>query len=114
MTSKSKTKLANQHKQQIKEEYELNMADLMELIPTVSVFKQVEKLEYNGELLSTSTKWFVGDYVIYSDMREVRSIEANDEEVHKFFMKAKDYKNFVRACNQRRNELFKQHGIKKK
>ena len=114
MTSKSKTKLVNQHKQQIKEEYELNVANLMELIPTASVWKQVDELEYEGKIISRSIKWIIGYYAIYSDLREVRSIEADDEEVHKFFMKAKDYKKFVQACNQRRQELLKQHGIKKK
>ncbi len=114
MPGKSKTKLINQHKQNMKEEYELNVQELMELIPTVSVWKQVDELKYEGKVLSRSIKWIVGDYAIYSDMREVRSIEADDEESHKFFMKNKDYKEFVKACDQRRNELLKQYGIKKK
>lgn len=89
-----------------KEDYSLNVQTLMEAIPEVTVLKHVDPFEYEGKILYTSTKWTVGNYVVYSDMREVRTIEANDEEAFWFHMKVKDYKNFVKACNQRRKELF--------
>ncbi len=91
------------------EKYKLQVQDLMDLIPESHVLKQVDELKEEGVVLSRSVKWTVGDRVVYSGFYDVRSIEANDEELHMFYLKAKDYKKFARACEQRRAELLKAH-----
>ena len=91
-----------------KEKYELNLKDLMDLIPVSTIAKQVDnfKDEDDGKVLDHQIKWVVGDHVVYSGIRDVYLIYPNDSEVFKFILKRADYKNFVVACEARRKELF--------
>lgn len=98
-----------------KETYAIKVQDLMDSIPVSTVAKQVDKFidEDDGKVLSRQIRWVVGDYVVYSGIRDVYSIGASDSEFFKFILKSKDYKNFVLACEARRKELFgKQQKIK--
>ena len=92
-----------------KEAYELQVQDLMDLIPASMVAKQVDVLyddDEDGKILRRDIRWVVGDHVVYSGMRHVYSITPSDSEVFQFILKRPDYKLFVEACNARRKELF--------
>ena len=85
--------------------YKLNVQNLMNLIPNATVAKQVDPEEFQ-----TSTKhpikWSIDNsYAVYSS-RFVYTIANDGTENFQFFMKPKDYKEFVVACEQRRAELF--------
>lgn len=87
------------------ETYKLNFQNLMNLIPNATVAKQVDPEEFQ-----TSTKrpikWSIDNsYAVYSS-RFVYTIANDGTEDFHFFMKPKDYKEFVVACEQRRAELF--------
>ena len=87
------------------EKYALNFQNLMNLIPNATVAKQVDPEEFQ-----TSTKrpikWSIDNsYAVYSS-RFVYTIANDGAENFHFFMKPKDYKEFVAACEQRRTELF--------
>lgn len=91
----SKIKKDNQEK------YALNFQNLMNLIPNETVAKQIDE-----EYTSRTIKWCIGNsYAVYSS-RFVYSIANDGAEDFQFFMKPKDYKEFVTACEQRRAELF--------
>ena len=90
------------------QEYKLKVKNLMNLIPVSSVAKQIDNFEDEGEVLDASIRWVVGDYAIYSDMRDVYTIGPRLEEYFEFFLTKKDYKAFVLACNKRRAEMKKQ------
>ena len=93
-----------------KEEYELNVQMLMEIIPTAKVAKQRDILkdeEADGEIIDTLIRWVVDEkYAIYSGIHDVYSIGQNFEEHFEFILKSRDYKKFVTACKARRKELF--------
>ena len=91
-----------------KEKYEINLQDLMELIPVSPVAKQVDVLkdEDDGKVLDRATRWVVGDWVVYSGIRDVYTIGTADTEIFKFILKRADYKKFVLACEARRKELY--------
>ena len=87
------------------EKYALNIQNLMNLIPNATVAKQVDLEEFQ-----TSTKhpikWSIDNsYAVYSS-RFVYTIANDGTENFHFFMKPKDYKEFVAACEARRQELF--------
>ncbi len=82
------------------EKYALNIQSLMNLIPNATVSKQV------GRYIHRTTKWGIDNtYVVYSS-RFVYKITNDGTEDFQFFMKPKDYTEFVAACEQRRAELF--------
>lgn len=90
----------------IKAKYELKVQDLMDLIPEASVFEKDTSIREFGVFLKSST-WYVGEYLIDSDMHMVWSLDANDKPVPEFYLKPTDYKKFVQACKARREELLK-------
>lgn len=99
-----------------KEEYESNVQNLMELIPTATVAKQrdILKDETDGEIIDTFIRWVVDEkYAIYSGIHDVYSIGQNFEEAFEFILKSRDYKKFVTACEARRKELFGKSAHKK-
>lgn len=82
------------------EKYALNIQNLMNLIPNATVSKQV------GRYIHRATKWSIDNtYVVYSSLF-VYTITNDGTEDFQFFMKPKDYPEFVAACEQRRAELF--------
>ena len=91
-----------------KERYQLNVQDLMDSIPESTVAKQLEILtdENDDKIISRDIRWVVNDYVVYSGLRDVYSIEPDCSETFKFILKYADYKKFVSACQARRQELF--------
>ena len=91
-----------------KEKYELNVQDLMDAVPESTVAKQLDVLidEDDDKVLSRNIRWVLNDYVVYSGLRDVYSIEADDSEIFKFILKRADYKKFVSACQARRKELY--------
>lgn len=90
------------------QEYKLKFENLMNLIPVSSVAKQIDNFEDEGKVLDSSIRWVVGDYAIYSDVRDVYTIGPRLEEYFEFILTRKDYKAFVAACNKRREEMKKQ------
>lgn len=85
--------------------YKLNVQNLMNLIPNATVAKQVDE-EKSGRYTNRTIKWSIDtSYVVYSS-RFVYNITNDGTEEFQFFMKPKDYKEFVAACEQRRAELF--------
>ena len=92
-----------------KEDYDADVQELLDLIEESTVLKQTEPFEYEGKVLYKTVKYTIGgSRVIYSDLREVRSIEADDEEVTQLHLKVKDYKKVARACDARRKFLLAQ------
>jgi chaperone required for assembly of F1-ATPase len=91
-----------------KEQYELNLQDLMGSVPTSAVAKQLDVIidEDNDKIIDRQIRWVTSDHVVYSGLRTVYSIEAEDLEVFKFILKSADYKKFVSACKARRKELY--------
>ncbi len=87
------------------ETYKLNVQNLMNLIPNATVAKQIDE-EKSGRYTNRTIKWYIGNsYAVYSS-KFVYSIANDGTEDFHFFMKQKDYKEFVAACEQRRAELF--------
>ena len=87
------------------EKYALNIQNLMNLIPNATVAKQIDE-EKSGRYTSRTIKWYIDNsYAVYSS-RFVYSIANDGTEDFQFFMKPKDYTEFVAACEQRRAELF--------
>ena len=104
MTRKSPKEIAL--KAQYKEDYDAAVQELLDLIEESTVLKQTEPFEYEGKVLYKTVKYTIGgNRVIYSDLREVRSIEANDEELTQLHLKVKDYKKVAKACDARRKFL---------
>ncbi len=91
-----------------KEIYNLKLQNLMALVPVSTVSKQVNDFidEDDGKILERKIRWVVGDYVVYSSLRDVYSVKNNDTEIFNFILKRADYKNFASACEARRKELF--------
>jgi hypothetical protein len=91
-----------------KERYQLNVQDLMDSIPESTVAKQLEVLtdENDDKVLSRDIRWVVNDYVVYSGLRNVYSVEPDGSETFKFSLKYQDYKKFVAECEARRKELY--------
>ena len=91
-----------------KEIYKLNVQDLMDSVPESDVAKQLDVLidEDDDKVLSRNIRWVLNDYVVYSGLRDVYSIEADNSEIFKFILKRADYKKFVSACKARRKELY--------
>lgn len=109
MNKKSINDLNKLIEKQEREEYLSNLDDLMKAVSESSVFKIESKDEFVPFI-----EWTVGiKYTVRSDLREVRSIEANDEEVFQFRLTKTDYKKFATACNKRRAELLKQRQASK-
>ena len=96
----------------IKEEYSLKVQDLMDLIPQSNVFKRVNTFAESGVVFYT-TIWTVGEYTVDSDFHLVCSIEADDKQQPQFRLKAKDYRNFVKACEQRKADILNQRKAQK-
>ena len=88
--------------------YSLQVQDLMDLIPVSEVAKQVDAVrdEDTGKVIGRTTRWVVGDHVVYSGIRDVYSVTPSDSEMLKFILKRPDYEKFVEACEARRKELF--------
>ncbi len=95
-------------KKSYKEKYELNLQDLMELVPVSEIAKQVDVLkdEDENKVIGHNTRWVVGDYVVYSGIRDVYSIGPSDTEIFKFILTPVDYRKFIVACEARRKELY--------
>ncbi len=89
--------------------YSLQFQDLMDVIPTSMVAKHVDLINKKR-----SIEWVVDGYVVRSSMLDVYSVGYNDTEKFEFFLKLKDYKKFVEACEKRRAEIFEQIKVKKK
>lgn len=91
-----------------KEKYELNLQNLMELIPVSTIAKQIDEFtdEDSGKIIDRNIRWVVGDHVVYSETRDVYSINLSNSETFEFILKRPDYKKFVLACDARRKELF--------
>lgn len=98
-----------------KEIYNLKLKNLMDLVAVSAVSKQVNDFidEEDGEVLERSIRWVVGNYAVYSSMRDVYSIKNNNTEVFKFVLKRADYKKFEAACQARRQEMFGKQQRKK-
>ncbi len=88
-----------------KEDYDADVQELLDLIEESTVLKQTEPFEYEGKVLYKTVKYTIGDRVIYSDLREVRTLEADDKEVTQLHLTVKDYKKIAKACEARRNLL---------
>ena len=87
------------------ETYELNVQNLMNLIPNATVAKQIDE-EKSGRYINRTIKWYVGNsYAVYSS-KFVYAIANDGTENFQFFMKPQDYRAFVSACEARRQELF--------
>ena len=84
-----------------KETYLLQVQDLMAVIPASTVNKIVDQIDD-----TRSIKWVVDGYTVHSSLRDVYSVNMDDTERFEFFLKARDYKKFVEACEARRKELF--------
>lgn len=91
-----------------KEIYNLKLQNLMDLVPVSTVSKQVNDFidEEDGTVLERTIRWVVGNYSIYSSMRDVYLIKNNDTEILDFILKRADYKKIALACEARRKELF--------
>lgn len=87
-----------------KEKYALNLQDLMNVIPTSTVVKHVVYVDD-----FRSIQWSIDGYIVYSSLRDVYSVGMDEKEKFEFFLKAKDYKKFVLACEARRKELFEKN-----
>lgn len=85
------------------EAYSLQVKDLMDAVPTSTVIKCVDKIDKHRLI-----KWVVDGYAVHSSMRDVYSVGLNEIENFEFFLKLKDYKKFVEACEKRRAELYGQ------
>lgn len=82
---------------------------LLDLIPESPVFKQDLTTNVEG-VVFPAFKWTVNnEYTIDSEFRRVFSIESDDVEVSLFQLKPRDYKNVIRACEQRRAALLQQY-----
>ncbi len=90
----------------IKEEYQLNVQNLMDLIPTSIVAKQTDVLKDGRRIISRSIRWVVGNYAVYSKSHWVHFINSDNTEQCEFHLKTPDYQAFVDACEARRAELF--------
>ena len=89
--------------------YSLQFQDLMDVIPTSTVAKHVDLINKKRLI-----EWVVDGYVVRSSMLDVYSVGYNDTEKFEFFLKLKDYKKFVEACEKRRAEILEQIKVKKK
>ena len=87
--------------------YSLQLQDLMDVIPTSKIDKQVDKIAD-----CRSITWVVDGYAVHSSLRDVYSIDMDSNEKFEFFLKSKDYKKFVEACEKRRAEIFEQNKTK--
>ena len=93
--------------------YQEQVQDLLELIPTATVFKQDLTTTVEGVVLPAFKYTIDNQYTIDSDLRRVFSIEADDVEVSRIRLKSADYKKIIAACEQRRAILLKEHQKKK-
>ena len=93
--------------------YQEQVQDLLELIPTATVFKQDLTTTVEGVVLPAFKYTIDNQYTIDSDLRRVFSIEADDVEVSRIRLKTADYKKIIAACEQRRAILLKEHQKKK-
>ena len=91
-----------------KEEYNADVQELLDLIENSTVLRQEYPFEYEGQVLYKTIKYTIGDRVIYSDLREVRTLEADDKEVTQLHLTVKDYKKIAKACEARRKLLHTQ------
>lgn len=99
---------------QEKEEYLLQVQDLLDMIPSSTVFCKDETFRYK-EVVIPSNKWFIGsDYVLNSDYYKLCTLDAEDKEVPMWYLTKTDYAKIVHACKKRHAELLKQHNIKSK
>ena len=101
-------------KLQQKQEYLLNVKDLMDAVPTSTVAKIIDGFDEEDGTKYRLIKWVVDGYAVYSDDRDVYSIEPDETESFAFLLKARDYKKFVAACEARRAETYKKLVVKKK
>ena len=97
-----------------KKEYALGVQDLMNAIPTSTVAKIIDGFDDEDGPVYRSVKWVVDGYAVYSELRNVHSIDPDGNEEFAFILKAKDYNEFVKACKARRAEIHKQITVKKK
>ena len=88
-------------KQTKTERYSFQVQDLMNVIPTSTVVKHVVYVDD-----FRSIQWSIDGYIVYSSLRDVYSVGMDEKEKFEFFLKPKDYKKFVSACEARRKELF--------
>lgn len=88
--------------------YQEQVQDLLELIPTATVFKQDLTTCVEG-VVFPAFKWTINnEYTIDSDFHRVFSIEADDVEVSRIRLKTADYKKIIAACEQRHEILLAQ------
>lgn len=94
-----------------KEQYSIQVQDLMDVIPlSTDVSKQLDgERNKKGRVVNKSIRWVVKGYAVYSGTRSVNSIAYDDSEQFEFCLKVKDYKNFVQACEDRRAQLLEQY-----
>ena len=81
-----------------REEYALNVEDLMEIVSQANPFEQKN---HRGR----PEKWVIGEYSVRIKFRNVCIIGAFDKEKYWFHLRPKDYDNFVQACLERREFL---------
>lgn len=88
----------------------------MAAIPTSTVAKIVDGFDDEDGVKYRLTKWVVDGYAVYSDTDEhdVFSLDLDERENFVFSLKVRDYKKFVKACEARRAEVYKQLVVKKK
>lgn len=96
-----------------KEEYLLNVQDLMDAIPLSTVAKFIKQFKADG-VTYRSIRWAVDGYAVHSDTRDVYSIGPGDTANFEFILKVRDYNKFVEACEKRRAEVLEQIKVKQK
>ncbi len=93
--------------------YSLRFQDLMDAIPGSTVAKHIDLIRDGGEMYR-STTWVLDGYTVYSNLRDVYSVDYNGREKFEFLLKRTDYKKFVAVCEKRRAEISKQITVRKK
>ena len=87
----------------------LNVQEFMDLIPVAtSVYKLDMTTEVEG-VVFPAYEWIIDDRAIDSDFHCVYSIDANDKKCPLFKLNKTEFKQAVKACEQRRAELLKQY-----
>lgn len=93
--------------------YREQVQDLLELIPTVPVFKQDLTTSVEG-VVFPAFKWTVNnEYTIHSDFHRVFTIEADDVEVSYLTLNQTDYKKVIAACEVRDKQLHQERQNKR-